>query len=402
MKSTGFAGRLVALGAGVAMAATAVTGLLAAPAAAANTEAAAASKPKVWATKPTASPRNFSGQCPVEITFSAKISVRLKGVTKVQYRWLHGDGSKSKIKTLRLKGNGVKRVTVKEKATFSEDLKGWQALQILKPQKVTTAKRHFTVSCQEPTRIRIPKKPKYVKAHVNVKPSHYYGFCTPGSRIVAEGTIRVSRPTWVKYRWIHNGRVVDYGRTKVWDSKRVHYSFTPRESHRGWVELDILSPRYGADDRDFYRVTCKTHHAPIKASARVDAPHPYKGFCPVGRTFTAAVSVNQGGGHVKYRWAGPGYRGPVQSLYFPRHGVLTERVSHTVQVNESGKVVRWIEILGPNSATSNHAAAWVKCVGPDSQKDPKQETPKEKTPKQEAPKEEAPQEESLDAEATSA
>lgn len=397
MKSTGFAGRLVALGAGVAMAATAVTGLLATPAAAAS--AGAASKPKVWATKPTASPRNYSGQCPVEITFSAKIRVKLQGVTKVQYRWLHGDGSKSKIKTLRLKGNGVKSVTVKEKATFDEDLKGWQALQILKPYKVTTAKRYFTVSCQEPTKIRIPKKPRHIKAHVNVEPSHYYGFCTPGNSIVAKGTIYASRPTWVRYRWIHNGRVVDYGKTKVWRSKQVRYSFTPQESHRGWVELDILGPRHGADDRDYYKVTCKTLPEPIKASVRVDGPGFYKGSCPVNRTFTAAVSVNRGGGHVKYRWAGPGFRGPVQSLYFPRHGALTAHVSHTATVNESGKVVRWVEILGPNSTTSNYAAAGVKCAAPER---PKPELPKPELPKPEQPKPEQPKEDSLDAETTSA
>ncbi|MFD0657955.1 hypothetical protein [Thermocatellispora tengchongensis] len=352
--SAGLARRLAALGVGVAMAAAA-TGLIASPAAAATAGTAAAPKPKVTASTPSASPKNHEGECPVTVTFSSKIAVTLKGgKTQVAYRWLHGDGSKSKVKSFTLKGKGTKVVTVKERSTFKSDVKGWQALQVLAPYKKTTKKGYFSVSCKD-TEIKVPK---YAHARVDVDPSHYSGACTPWTKITAVGTIRVSGPTWVKYRWVHNGRVVDYGKAKVYDGKRVYYTFKPRESHRGWVALDIVSPSYGDGDRAGYKVYCKDD---AKASASVNAPSDYEGACPVARTFGGTISAS-GRTEVKYRWAGPGYTGPVESLYF-RHGG-SKGVSHTVNASDSGEIKRWIEILGPNRATSNTGVTKVTCKAP--------------------------------------
>jgi len=299
------------------------------------------------------------GACPAKVTFTSQIKVRVKGKTRVAYQWLHGDGSKSKVKVVTLRGHGTKTITVKEEATFGKSVKGWQALRVLAPFKATTKKGAFTVSCA-------PKgKPAIAKASVDV--DDYYGSCAPYRKVTAEGVIRVTRPTLVRYRWIHNGKVVDHGATKVWGSKKVSYSFRPTHSHKGWVALDIVHPRSSKDDRDFYRVKCAPRPKPAKASASVSAPGFYKGACPVARTFTGTLNATRPTA-VKYRWAGDGYRGPVQTAFVDRHG---KSVSHTVRFGDSGTAKRWIEVLGPNHAVSNVAVAKVVCGKPSPKPHPK-------------------------------
>ncbi|MGN9783445.1 hypothetical protein ACTMTF_18575 [Nonomuraea sp. ZG12] len=351
--------RLAALGAGLAMGATMVSGLVAAPAAAAGTGAVQAAKPKVSVSTPTASPKRYEGECPVKVTFSAKAKVKpTSSKTRVVYRWLHGDGSKSKAKSYTLKGKSTKTVTFKETATFKNDIKkNWQVLQVLSPRKVTSKKGYFSVSCEKELVLNPVEKPvekrTWVKASVKVD---RYTSCQ--SPVDAYGTIRVSKPAWVKYRWIRNGRVVDSGSVKVWDDRKVHYSFTPHGSQQGWVALEIVSPRHTDSDRAHYKVWCRPE---ATASARVTAPSSYQGSCPVDRVFNGTIAVNGTSTTVKYRWAGPGYRGSVESLYFARYSGA-KHVSHTVTASDSGSVKRWIEILGPNHRSSNVAHTTVKCA----------------------------------------
>jgi hypothetical protein len=257
MKSTNVR-RFAAAGVGAAMLTTGLIGLSATPASASTTDWRT---PKALVTAPEATPKHYVGACPATVSFESKIKVRVKGTTKVAYQWLHGDGSKSKVKVVTVRGHGVKTITVKEDATFSRSIRGWQALRVLAPFKATTAKTHFSVACA-PKRA---KKPAVAKAFVDVE--NFHGVCTPSRRVTAEGVIRVSRPTSVTYRWIHNGKVVDWGRTKVWGAKKVSYSFAPGRSHRGWVKLDIVHPRRAKGDADSYVVNCVRpggHHKPGK------------------------------------------------------------------------------------------------------------------------------------------
>ncbi len=358
MRFTGLA-RLAAVG--VTALATMAAGLVATPAAASSTS----SKPKVSVSTPEVSPKRYNGACPVTVTFSAKVKVKVSGKTTIAYRWLRGDGSKSKVKKQVVKGKGVKTVALKEKATFKDDVKGWEALQVLSPRKVTTKKGHFSVSCDSPVVFKVVKKKRYARAYVDVH--DYVGACTPSARITAKGMIKVSHPTWVKYRWIRDGKVVDYGKVKVVRDKKVSYTFRPRHSHKGWVTLDIVSPGYGGADRDDYRVWCKKRPAPpappAEATASVTAPSGYTGTCPVNRVFTGTVTVDRigRGTTVQYRWAGPGYQGPAETLTFAQGDPQSKDVSYTAEVTDSGVVQRWIEILSPNTAVSNTAEVQVEC-----------------------------------------
>ncbi|MBB2912294.1 hypothetical protein FHS43_003574 [Streptosporangium becharense] len=114
----------------------------AAPAAASAESAAgsAAARPKVAVTV-KATPAKHAGECPVNVTFTAKIKVDRP--TKVAYRWLRGDGSKSPVKVVSVK----KTKTLKDRATFKGTLKGWQSFEILEPRHVVAKKARFAVSC---------------------------------------------------------------------------------------------------------------------------------------------------------------------------------------------------------------------------------------------------------------
>lgn len=261
MKFSGLtARRAAAFGASAAVLATLTAGLVAGPA-----QAATAGKTgvKVSATAPKAKPGKFEGDCPVKVNFSAKIKVSLKGKTDLAYRWLHGDGSKSKVSVIKLKGKGTKSVTVRQSITFKEDVKGWEAVQVLSPKKFVTKKGYFSVSCAEAEREREPRVDivlpgaRSVSASAWANPDSYVGVCSPGNKIGFTGLIKADRPTWVKYRWVLNGDAVDYGKVKVRHATKVGFGFSPRESHRGWAQLQILGPDRTYSNRASYSVWCK-------------------------------------------------------------------------------------------------------------------------------------------------
>jgi hypothetical protein len=259
MKFAGLAARKVAaFGASAAVLAALTAGLVASPA-----QAATATKggPKVSATAPKATPSKYEGSCPVKVNFSAKIKVPVKGKTELAYRWLHGDGSKGKVNVIKLKGKGTKTVTVKQSITFKDDVKGWEAVQVLSPKKYTSKKGYFSVSCEKPA-----EEPKgdvrthldvTVSAHAWASPSSYVGPCTPGDKIDFVGLIKVDRPSWVKYRWVLNGDVVDYGKLKVYDARKVGFGISPRHSERGWAQLEVFGPDNASSNRAYYKVWCK-------------------------------------------------------------------------------------------------------------------------------------------------
>lgn len=351
--------RLAAVGA-AALTAMA-SGLLATPAAASTAPA----KRVVSVSTPKVSPQRYDGRCPATITFSAKVKLKVRGKTTVAYRWLRSDGAKSAVKTRTVKGKGVKTVTLVKKTTFKKDAKGWQALQLLSPRKATTKKTYFSVSCHRPAKLWVWKKPAFAKAYVYVP--DYTGVCPSSNGVTAKGLIKVGRPGFVTYRWIHNGKVVSQGKVKVVGDKKVSYTFKPRKSHKGWVTLDIVSPRHGGSDRHAYQVKCKKEEPPpppVEATASVTAPDGYTGACPINRVFTGTVTVNRidaGGTTVRYRWAGPSFEGPTETLTFAAGDALSKNVSHTAQVTATDIVQRWIEVLSPNTAASNTGEVQVTC-----------------------------------------
>ncbi|MFC5830505.1 hypothetical protein [Nonomuraea insulae] len=368
MMSVGLARRAAAFGASAAVLAAMAAGLVAGPAQAATSTKAAkpASGPKVSVTAPKASPGDYEGSCPVKVNFSAKIKVPVKGKTELAYRWLHGDGSKSKVKVVKLKGKGTKTVTVKQAVTFKDEVKGWEAVQVLSPKKVTSKKGYFAVSCQEPLKdVRTQLDPT-ITARVWASPSSYTGPCTYGDKIDFVGLIKADRPTWVRYQWVLNGDVVDRGKVKVRDTRKVGFGISPRHSQRGWAQLEILGSDGTSSNRASYKVWCRDgkpqHPKPEhpKPDARVSASASVKTTSDCSVTSSGQIT-STGAGRVSYTWSLNGSVVDSGYTYFTREGGthFVSGISSALSGDAAkGGTVRF-SVTGPNNGdtvTSSYAA----------------------------------------------
>lgn len=363
MMSVGLARKAAAFGASAAVLAALGAGLVSSPAQAATKTAAA--KSKVAVSTPKASDKSYEGSCPVKVNFSAKIKVPVKGKTKLAYRWLHGDGSKSKVKTITLKGKGTKTVTVKQSITFKDDVKkGWEAVQVLGPKKYTSKKGYFSVSCQEPLKEVRTHLDVSVSARAWASPSSYVGPCTPGDKIDFVGLIKTDRPSWVRYRWVLNGDVVDYGKVKVHHARKVGFGISPRHSQRGWAQLQVLSPDGAYSNRASYRVWCKDE-APKPPQSHDDT----RVSASVSVATTQACSINgrgiitsTGAGRVSYTWLVNGKQAGSGTAYFGRSGgAQSVSLSKTLTGDDAkgGRVT--LRVTGPDNGDAD-SASYAPCT----------------------------------------
>ena len=348
MMSVGLARKAVAFSASSAALAALAAGLVAGPA-----QAATASKPKVTASAPKASPRAHEGSCPVKVDFSAKIKVPVNGKTKLAYRWLHGDGSKSKVKTLTVKGKGTKTVTIKQSITFKDDVKGWEAVQVLGPKKVTSKKGYFSVSCVSLKEVVRNHGPK-IDARAWTSYSKYGRSCAPGGRVDFSGVISSSRPAWVRYRWVLDGRTADYGKIKVRDSRKVGFSISPRHSQSGWAQLQVLSPKREYSNKTYYKVSCKDGHETSKPHGKVSA----SADATVARDCTVKATgsiTSTGAGSVSYRWSLNGRTVSNGQTYFGRDGgkIIIPSFSTKLSGADANGGVVTLTVTGPNNSDSS-------------------------------------------------
>lgn len=370
MKSAGLVRRVAAFGASTAVLAAMVSGLMASPAQAAteasagqaSTAAAAStsSRPKVSVSTPKAADADYQGSCPVKVSFSAKIKVKLDGKTELAYRWLHGDGSKGKVQVVKLSGHGTRYVTAKQSITFKGDVKGWEAIQVLGPRKVTSKKGYFSVDCEKPLN-DVDDKPATAWARAWASPDHYVGPCTPGDKIDFTGLIKVNKPRWVRYRWILNGDVVDGGAVKVWNTRKVGFGFSPRESHRGWAVLEVLG-RHGYDsNKAYYKVWCKDESPVSKVSVSTPTTGTNHDGCKVGAN---ANITSTGRGRVEWVWSVNGTAVASGDTWFS--GADTKNVSLADQAlsgeaTKGGTVT--ITVTGPNNKVSE-SQSYAACQKP--------------------------------------
>ncbi|WP_144070055.1 hypothetical protein [Nonomuraea indica] len=365
MKSSSpLARRAAAFGASAAMLAGLI-GLVATPAQAATAATASASKakPKVSVSTPTTADRSYVGACPAKVSFSAKIKVKLTGRTTLAYRWLHGDGSASKVKTIKLSGKGTKYVKVSQSNTFGEDVEGWEALQVLSPRKVTSKRSHFSVTCAESKVIDEDQLSNRfrVSARAWASPSTYVGSCTPGNKVHFGGVIKVNKPAWVKYRWILNGEVVDYGKTKVWSSKRVGFGISPRESQRGYAKLEVLRPGHAVSNRAYYKVVCQDEAPAPRVSV--------SGLVTATNHETCAVSAHANvsstaRGRVEYAWKLNGRTVKTDDVWF-RHGgtrnVQLDEQALSGYATKGGRIT--LTVSGPRN-TDSITQSYAACEAP--------------------------------------
>ena len=370
MKSSPLARKAAAFGASAAVLGAMIAGLAAAPAQAstqatagkAGTAATSAkARPKVSVSTPKASTRAYEGACPVKVGITAKVNVKLDGKTDLAYRWLHGDGSKGKVKVLKLKGHGTKSVKIGQTLSFDESVKGWEAVQVLSPRKVTSKKGYFSVNCAEEVVVVENGDDKKVSVSAWADPSSYTGPCTPGDKINFVGRIKVSDPSWVKYRWVLNGRVVDSGNARVRHSRTVSFGYSPRDSERGYAVLQVVGAGDRSSDRAYYKVTCETPAPSARVSATSLVTATNNDGCKVG----AHATINSTGrARVEYVWKVNGTPVDTDTVFFGREGSRTVELSDRVLsgvATKGGRVT--LSVSGPNnndSITQSYAA----CVAP--------------------------------------
>jgi hypothetical protein len=94
-----------------------------------------------------ADPFDYTGTCPVVITFSGRISA--VGGGRVSYKFLRNDGASAPVETLTFDAPGSKDVSTTWTLGGPGDAyAGWQAIQILEPQELTSAQATFAIQCQ--------------------------------------------------------------------------------------------------------------------------------------------------------------------------------------------------------------------------------------------------------------
>ena len=99
--------------------------------------------------KLSASPISYSGKCPAVIQFSGTISVTAP--MKVQYKFIRSDNANAPVQTLLFDKPGTQAVSTTW-TLGGEALpvyEGWEAIQILYPQQVTSNKAAFKIRCSD-------------------------------------------------------------------------------------------------------------------------------------------------------------------------------------------------------------------------------------------------------------
>jgi hypothetical protein len=96
-----------------------------------------------------ADPFDYSGPCPVKVTFSGRISI--VGSGRVTYKFIRSDGASAPVQRLVFDGSGSQDVT--ETWTLGgkgTNYTGWEAVQIIDPvdpKGITSERAPFTIRC---------------------------------------------------------------------------------------------------------------------------------------------------------------------------------------------------------------------------------------------------------------
>ncbi|MEU1881214.1 hypothetical protein ABZ470_28245 [Streptosporangium sp. NPDC020072] len=415
---------------GFCMATVMTAGLLAGPAQAApaaatkatatakttaSTKATAAAKASGTAVKTAvgkvrANPARYSGACPTTVGFSATVAARGKGV--VRYRWVRGDGSKSAVRSIVVRG--ARKVVVRDRQSFDWEVRGWQAVEII-GRKGLSPKARFSVVCSgkepivydrthplppapdgpgkpgdpgkpggpgnpgtpgQPGDPGQPQEPTRAAASVTVTPENYKGACpTAGQPLTFTGLIQVSRvPARVAYRWIDSAtgegeqRYLDFPANGE-RSRTVTLTHLVKATSAGWKSIQIVSPGGVGSLRANYTVTCDTPEPElvVTPAATVDAPD-YSGRCPMTLTFTGKVSVSRVPTEVKYEWTdNDGGRSQVGTLTFTGQPGTKDVTPYTVPISGNGDAVTvkgWgaLRIISPKATPESAKADFtVKC-----------------------------------------
>jgi len=229
-------------------------------------------QPLVQRVKIKATTPNAIGRCPKSIQFKGTIKAHHAGIIK--YRFERSDGTRTAEKVLRIPRAGTYHVTTKWK--LRENTRGWMQLRITAPNRVLSAKAHFTLRClpQMPVIPNDPMRISEFRLEANPElPQIYRGDCP--KTIDLHGEFFASRAGIIRYRFIYSDRRV--GETHTIRSDGPGF-YSARESRRigrttrGWARMEILSPVRIRSEKASFDIRCIEQRAPAELKSYIDAP----------------------------------------------------------------------------------------------------------------------------------
>lgn len=91
-------------------------------------------------------PTSFKGECPTKFVFTGKITVDSPG--EVKYKWIRSDNAIAPVQILRFRAPGTQIVnTTWTLGGPGMTYNGWEAIQILSPNQMTSNRAAFTLEC---------------------------------------------------------------------------------------------------------------------------------------------------------------------------------------------------------------------------------------------------------------
>jgi hypothetical protein len=312
-----------------------------------------------------ADPINYVGPCPVRITFSGRISVNGSGT--VSYKFLRNDGASASIQTLTFDGPGSQDIsTTWDLGASGTTYSGWEQIQILDPQSLTSNQATFNIQCQD----QPPPGLQVVEAILRADPFDYVGPCPV--RITFSGRISVIGSGTVAYRFLRNDGASAPIQTLTFDGSGSQDISTTWDiggagfNYSGWEQIQILDPQTMTSNQATFNIQCESPAVLQVTDTSLQAdPVNYVGPCPVRITFSGTISVN-GSGTVSYKFLrSDGAVAPTQTLTF--NGPGSQNVSTTWDLGGAGMTYSgWeqIQILDPQSLTSNQATFSIQCESP--------------------------------------
>ena len=205
----------------------------------------AVAAPKITATL-KAVPDVYRGKCPTIIQFKGAITVSEPG--RVQYKFIRSDGASAPVQTLVFDAAGTKPVT--DEWHVGRTYTGWEAIEVIYPQPVTSNHADFRIVCAEVGQQKIT-------ATLRAIPATYTGKCPRTIRFA--GNISVTEPAKVQYRFIRSDGASAPVQTLVFSApgtKAVGTAWQLGKDYDGWEAIEVLYPQPVTSNHADFKLRC--------------------------------------------------------------------------------------------------------------------------------------------------
>ena len=183
-------------------------------------------------------PPSYTGACPTTFTFTAQIFAQ--GTGNITYRWERSDGAISQVGTALIGASGSATVST----TWQLGVSGtfWEAVHVLTPNDVVSAKASFTLNCGAPP----PVAGKVIGIKTGVTPKDYKDVCP--TKFIFTGAIITDGPATVTYRWERSDgatspvQTLNFGAAGTQTVQTTWQLGGSGMTFSGWEVIHVLTP----------------------------------------------------------------------------------------------------------------------------------------------------------------